>query len=231
MPDVILTIMYDFKSLIIFGDRLMSSLVWHSVILDAGCKVAAFTVDAEWLSKKTHEGLPVAPFEEVADLFSPVTHDILIPIGWSEINGVRKKRCETAKSMGYRLARFVSRHAIVSSGIQIGENCMVFEQAVVQSFVKMGKNVIIRAGANIGHHSIVEDHCFIASGVVTGGNVHIAEQCFIGLGAILRDGIRIAPRCLIGAGAVVIADTEPDGVYVGNPARRLKKTSLEVTLG
>jgi len=65
---------------------------------------------------------------------------------------------------------------------------------------------------------------------VTGGNVTIGDHCFIGLGAVLRDGITIADRCFLGAGAVVIADTEPDGVYVGNPARRLpNRTSLDIT--
>ncbi|MCC5797756.1 MAG: hypothetical protein JJU48_10595 [Methylophaga sp.] len=82
---------------------------------------------------------------------------------------------------------------------------------------------------NIGNQCKVGDHCCIDSGVITGGNVTIGEQCFIGLGAIIRDNIKIADRCFIGAGAVVIKDTEPDSVYVGNPARRLDKTSLEVT--
>ncbi len=219
------------NSLVLFGDRHFASLVWYCVTQDAGRQVAAFAVDAEWFSKDRHEGLPVTPFEHVAALFPPNTHDMLIPIGWAEINGVRRKRCETATSMGFRLSSFVSRSANVSPGILIGANCMVFEQVVVQPFVKMGKNVIIRVGAIIGHHSVIEDHCFIASGVMTGGNVHIAEQCFVGLGAILRDGIYVAPRCLIGAGTVVIADTEPDGVYVGNPARRLMKSSFEATRG
>jgi len=65
---------------------------------------------------------------------------------------------------------------------------------------------------------------------VTGGNVTIEENASIGLGAIIRDNVRVGARCFVGAGAVVTADTEPDGVYVGVPARRvLGKTSLDVT--
>jgi UDP-3-O-[3-hydroxymyristoyl] glucosamine N-acyltransferase len=52
----------------------------------------------------------------------------------------------------------------------------------------------------------------IESEVVTGGNVTINERCFIG------------------AGTVATADAVPDGVYRGNPARRLPMvTSLGVT--
>ena len=72
----------------------------------------------------------------------------------------------------------------------------------------------------------------MASGVVTGGNVIIGERCWIGLGAVLRNNITIADRCFIGAGAVVTEDTEPDGVYVGVPARRVpNKTSMGITTG
>jgi Glycosyl transferase family 2 len=56
------------------------------------------------------------------------------------------------------------------------------------------------------------------------------HTCILGLGAVVRDGIRLAPRCLVGAGAVVFGDTEPDGVYVGNPARRAPgKSALDAT--
>jgi acetyltransferase-like isoleucine patch superfamily enzyme len=87
----------------------------------------------------------------------------------------------------------------------------------------------LRAGVIIGHHGIVGRHSFVASGVVMGGYVKIGERSFVGLGAVLRDGITIGERCFIGAGAVVLTDTEPDSVYVGNPARQLQKRSLDVT--
>jgi len=35
-------------------------------------------------------------------------------------------------------------------------------------------------------------------------------------------GVSIAPGGVIGAGAVAASDTEPDGLYVGVPARRIK---------
>ena len=61
-----------------------------------------------------------------------------------------------------------------------------------------------------------------------GGAAVIGEQAFIGLGAVLRDQIRIAPRSFVAAGAVVVASTEADRGYAGNPARRLAKTALQL---
>lgn len=56
-----------------------------------------------------------------------------------------------------------------------------------------------------------------------GGGATVAPQCFIGLNATVRDNVKIAQGCFIAASALVISDTEPDGLYVGAPARRLAK--------
>lgn len=217
--------------IIVFGSGNSACLAAHGFVNDGNRKLAAFTVDAEYARSSQIDGRPLVSFDEVAKLFPPDKHEMLLPLGYTRMNAMRADRLAQAKAMGYTIANYVSRHALVSSGIGIGENVLIFEQALLQAYVEVGVNVTIRAGANIGHHTRIGDHTFVASGVVTGGNVTIEERCFIGLGAVLRDGIRIGARCFIGAGAVVNSDTEPDGVYAGNPARKLVKTSLEVTSG
>jgi sugar O-acyltransferase (sialic acid O-acetyltransferase NeuD family) len=214
--------------LIIFGDRLMASLAWHCVTRDTQRKVVGFCVEASHRSRDMHEGLPVVAFEDLEEIFPPGAHELLIPSAAANSDGARRRLCEAARRKGYRLASYVSSQASVWTDAPLGEHCLVFERAVLQSFARLGRDVIVRSGANIGHHSVVGDHSFIATGVVTGGNVTIGEQCFVGLGAVLRDGIRVAPRCLIGAGAVLLADTQPNGIYVGNPARRsMAKVAFE----
>lgn len=64
-----------------------------------------------------------------------------------------------------------------------------------------------------------------------GGDCRVDEQAFLGVGAVIRDRIHIGARSFIGAGAVVVHDTEPEGVYVGNPARKTSKTAIEVSGG
>ncbi len=145
------------------------------------------------------------------------------------MNALRAERLIQAKQKNFTIGNFISKYACLLSDTDIGENVLIFEQAIIQPFVKLGTNIIIRSGANIGHHSSVGAHTFIASGAVTGGNVTIGEQCFIGLGAVIRDNIKIADRTFIGSGAVVLRDTEPDCVYIGNPARKIEKTAMEVT--
>lgn len=218
------------KPLVLFGSSTLASLAAHCLTYDARRKVAAFTVDASYLRTDACDGLPVVAFHSLANEFPPDTHDILLPLGYTRMNEFRQVRCEQAKAMGYTLASYVSSRASVWPDMPVGENVIIYEQAILQSFVTLGDNVTVRSGANIGHHGRVGSHSFIASGVVTGGNVTIGERAFIGLGAVLRDNISVGKRCFIGAGAVVLGDTEPDGIYVGNPARRLpNKSSLDIT--
>ena len=55
--------------------------------------------------------------------------------------------------------------------------------------------------------------------------ITVGSGCWIGADVTLLPGIRIADGCVIGAGAVVTKNTEPDGLYAGNPAHRIKDLS------
>lgn len=219
------------EHVLLFGADTFSSLAWYCLTHDSPYRVAGFTVDQAYLDAPTHHGLPVVPFERVAEHFPPAQLSMLIPLGYHAINGLRRARYEQARALGYGFASYVSSRASTWPDLQVGENCLVYEQAIIQPFARIGDNVIIRSGAHISHHCQVADHAFVAAGATLGGNVRIGEQAFIGVGAVLRDGLAIAERSFIGAGAVVVGDTEADGVYVGNPARKTARSARDVTGG
>ncbi|WP_369962821.1 DapH/DapD/GlmU-related protein [Leifsonia sp. EB34] len=50
----------------------------------------------------------------------------------------------------------------------------------------------------------------------------VGDGSWVGANVVVLAGVTIAPGCVIGAGAVVTRSTEPDGVYVGVPARRIR---------
>ncbi|MCK5344328.1 MAG: acetyltransferase, partial [Candidatus Heimdallarchaeota archaeon] len=219
------------RDIIVFGTGALSSLAWYCITHDTSYRVVAFTLDTEYMSEPIHEGLPTVAFEKIEDHYPPNTVQLVIPLGFHAINGLRKERYQEAISKGYELIQYVSSQAKTWPDLQLGTNSLIYEGTIIQPFSRIGNNVIIRSGAHISHHCVVADHAFVAAGVTLGGNVKIGKRAFLGLGAVVRDGINIAERSFIGAGAVVISDTEPDGVYVGNPARKLSRSSLEVTVG
>ncbi len=214
--------------LVIFGSGDIAQLAHFYFSSDSEYEVVAFTVDAAYLAEKTLYGLPVVAFEEVAKHFSPERHKIFIALSYSKLNAVRKEKYLVAKALGYQLASFISSRATVLNDGRIGENCFIFEDNTIQPFVTIGNNVTLWSGNHIGHHSTIKDHCFIASHVVISGGVEIGEQCFIGVNATLRDHIKIGEKCVIGAGALLLADAEPNGVYMGAATERAKVPSTRL---
>lgn len=219
----------DDRPVVIFGNQRSASLAWYCLKHDSPFRVVAFTVDSRYISSPRFEDLPLVPFETLEDHYPSEAFRLLIPMGYQQINGVRRERYEGAKQRGYSFVSYVSSRASVWPDLHVGENVLIYEHAIIQPFATLGDNCIIRSGAHISHHCEVGDHVFVAAEVAMAGEVRVAEQAFLGVGAVLKDRIRIAPRSFIGAGAVVLQDTEADGVYVGNPARKSTRTSLEVS--
>lgn len=54
-------------------------------------------------------------------------------------------------------------------------------------------------------------------------DVRIGMGTWIGAGAVVLPGVTIGPGCVVAAGAVVVRHCEPNGLYAGVPARRVKE--------
>jgi len=218
----------DKRPVVIFGNYASASLARFVLEHDSPYRVAGFTVDASYCDSRQHEGLPLLPFEDLESFFSPNEIRLLIPIGYQKINSIRRDRYEHAKRRGYEFVSYISSRASLWPGIKIGENVLIYEHAIIQPFSSIGNNSIIRSGAHISHHCTIGDHVFVAAEVAMGGKVTVEDQAFLGVGSVIVDSIKIAPRTFIGAGAVVTRATCELGVYVGNPARKLEKSALDL---
>jgi maltose O-acetyltransferase len=53
--------------------------------------------------------------------------------------------------------------------------------------------------------------------------VRVEDGCWIGARSVLCPGVVVGAGCLIAAGAVVRESCEPNGLYAGVPARRLRE--------
>lgn len=208
------------KPLVIFGYGDIAELAHYYFSADSNFDVVAFTIDEGFIREPYFCNLPVVPFENVSNFYPPEEYNFFVALGYSKINAVRKEKFLEAKTKGYKLVSFVSSKATVLNNGQIGENCFIFEDNTIQPFVRIGDNVTLWSGNHIGHHSVIHDHAFITSHVVVSGRVEIGEQCFIGVNATLRDHIKVGDRSVIGAGALLLADAEPDGLYIGSATAR-----------
>jgi len=86
---------------------------------------------------------------------------------------------------------------------------------------------VLWSGNHIGHHSVISDHVFFTSHVVLSGHCVVEPYCFFGVNATIKDATHLAESTFVAMGANLTKDTEANGVYVGNPARKGPKPSIE----
>jgi sugar O-acyltransferase (sialic acid O-acetyltransferase NeuD family) len=214
------------EKLIIVGDGETAQIAYEYFTYDSPYEVVAFSVEKDFLKRDKLFELPVVPFEELGRLFDPAKYKAYVAISYTQLNRIRTRLYKEVKRKGFTTASYVSSRAFVWRNVEIGENCFVFEDNVLQHCVKIGNNVILWSGNHIGHRSVIKDNCYISSHVVISGYCEVGENCFLGVNSCVGDELKIARDCIVGAGAVIIKDTGPGKVYVGNPAKPLEKSSF-----
>lgn len=58
--------------------------------------------------------------------------------------------------------------------------------------------------------------------------VNVGRHVIIGAGSIIFPGVNLAEGCSIGAMTLINRNTQPWGIYVGNPARRVKERKKDM---
>lgn len=216
--------------IILFGTG-SSAQVLHYHLTQAGHSIAAFTVDQAYLQSETFLGCPVLAFESIEKHFPPHKYQMMIAIGYAQVNQVRARRCHLAKDKGYQLFSFISPSAKTWQGFMPGQHCKIGDQTLIQPFAEIGENVFIGSACIIGHHSLIGNHVFIGSGVILGGNVQVGDYAFLGSGAVARNKVLIAEHTVVGAGAVILENTAKNGIYLAATAQKMALSSQELSPG
>ncbi len=135
---------------------------------------------------------------------------------------------------------FVAETAVLVGDVTIGSRCSIWFNAVLRGDVNkivIGDRCNIQDGAVI--HTTYDgakhpSQTILGNDVSVGHNaiIHgarIGDNCLIGMGATLLDNAVIPSGCIIAANALVLsnAQLEPDSLYAGVPAKRIKAVTPE----
>lgn len=135
---------------------------------------------------------------------------------------------------------FVADTAVIVGDVTIGRDSSIWFNAVLRGDVNtitIGDRTNIQDGAVI--HTLYDgsphpSQTHIGNDVSVGHNaiIHggiIGDNCLIGMGAIILDNAEVPAGCIIAAGALVLSNTklEPDSLYAGIPARKIRTVTPE----
>jgi len=218
------------KGIVIFGNKDFAELAkfyiendpphYHHVFYNS--RVCAFTVDDEYVTENSFNGLPVIPLSELEKHHPPDEYHMFAPMSHSNMNGDRKSVVERLESKNYKMINYVSSKATVLSKLPSFSNLFILEDNTIQPFVKVGKNIVMWSGNHIGHHSTIGDDVFFTSHVVLSGHCKVGNGSFFGVNSTIRDGVKIGEKSLVSMGALITKDTDSCGVYMGVPAKKIK---------
>jgi len=133
---------------------------------------------------------------------------------------------------------FIAPNSTIIGAVTTGDNCSFWFNSVVRGDVNpiyIGNKVNIQDAAvlhclykksvieiddnvSIGHHATIH-----------GAKIH--KNVLIGIGAIVLDYVEIGENAIIAAGSVLLEKTfvEPNSIYAGVPAKKIKDISSEQT--
>ena len=144
-----------------------------------------------------------------------------------ELNGIAPKVGENT---------FLAETAVLIGDVTVGRDCSIWYNAVLRgdvNTISIGDRVNIQDGAVI-HTLYKKSKSIIGNDVSIGHNaiIHggiIEDHCLIGMGAIVLDNAVVSSGCIIAAGALVLSNArlEPNSVYAGVPAKKVKDVAPE----
>ncbi|MFW5754261.1 MAG: gamma carbonic anhydrase family protein [Marinilabiliaceae bacterium] len=133
---------------------------------------------------------------------------------------------------------FLADNATVIGDVEIGDDCSIWFNAVLRgdvNSIRIGKKVNIQDGSVL--HTLYQKSTIeIGNNVSVGHNVtihgaKIEDNVLVGIGATILDHAEIGTNSIIAANSLVLTGTkiEPNSVYAGVPAKKVKDTEPEQT--
>lgn len=119
----------------------------------------------------------------------------------------------------------------------IGDNCNICANVLVENDVHIGNNVTVKSGVQLWDGVTIEDNVCIGPNATFTNDLFprskntdwkltetlVKKGASIGANATIIAGVTIGEGAMIGAGSVVTKDVPAGEVWVGNPARFLRK--------
>lgn len=149
--------------------------------------------------------------------------NFLITVGQIKTPNKRIQIYNIVKDNGGNLPVIVSPLAYVSPSSLLNEGTIVMHKCIINSEAIIGKCGIINTGCLIEHEAIVSDFCHISTCSVINGQTRIGSRSFVGSNSVIANNLNLPDDIIVAAGAVILKSPGKTGVFIGNPAKGIRK--------
>ena len=153
-------------------------------------------------------------------LFDPTTHLMMVAV--ADPNERKKIVQRLPENTKY----FTFIHPTVltmSQDVEIGVGSFIGAYSILTTNITLGNHVILNRGNQIGHDSKIGDFFSAMPGAIVSGNVRISDCVYMGTNSSIKEKIVVNSDVIIGSNTTVVKNILTGGVYVGVPAKFLKK--------
>ena len=206
---------------LIFGDSVLAEVLYETIQQDDADRysIVGFVVDDAFFSNANFCGKRVYKYSELKNYFNQSDVEILLAVGYKNMNRFRQKLYLRLKQDGWRIGNYINRHAVVRAK-NIGTGNIILDGVNIGIKAELGNGNIFYPNSLLAHHSVVGDFNFFAISSSIAGYVTIGNNCFFGNNSATKDYINIESSTLVGAGCYLGNDvTEVGKVLVPEKCR------------
>jgi sugar O-acyltransferase (sialic acid O-acetyltransferase NeuD family) len=145
-------------------------------------------------------------------------YQVIIAIGNPKI----RKQISSSLPATTFYPKVIHPSALVNETVILGKGVVILANAIISCDVTVGDFCILDRAVQIGHDCMVADFVHFSPASVLSGNVTINSLVDIGTHAAIKQNLEVERETIIGMGAIVVKSILEKGVYVGNPAKKMK---------
>lgn len=177
--------------------------------------IACFMVNDDNFTESKIMGIEVIPQSK----FDPELYNVVVAIG----DPTTRKRVVESLPNDTKYTTIIHPSAIISEFVKIGEGSIITAGTIITCNIKIGKHAHLNLQTTIGHDCVIGDFFTTAPATNVSGNCHFGECVYFGTNSSVKQGITICDNVTIGMGGVVVKNITEEGVYIGNPLKKLDK--------
>jgi sugar O-acyltransferase (sialic acid O-acetyltransferase NeuD family) len=210
---------------VVYGNGAMAKVLYsyarHSM------NICGFTVDDSCIPANSDSfcNLPLVPLSKIQETFDPEECQMIIAVGFLDMNELREKKYLELKSKGYVFSTYIHESVLIHDDVTIAENCIILDHVSIHPGCRIGQGTFITSNVNVGHDCFVGPYNWINAGVSIAGGCHIGQGCFWGVNSSTAENIDIGKHNFIAANTLINKNTKDNEVYLSEPGQLFRLSS------